>query len=67
MAGYAANRSVVQIIGGFWLYAGTLAYLQHFSPGQHPSLGDLAVSASRARCGGLAIALFWRRGFDQAS
>ena len=42
MAGYGASRGVAQIIGGFWVYAGILEYLQHFSPGRHPALGDFA-------------------------
>ena len=25
----------MRIIGGFWVYAGVLEYLQHFSPGRH--------------------------------
>ena len=37
MAGYGASRGSMQIIGGFWAYAGILEYLQHFSPGRHPS------------------------------
>src|SRR5215831_4260922 len=45
MAGYCANRGAVQIIGGFLAYAGILEYLQHFSPGRHPSVGDFAASA----------------------
>ena len=61
MAGYGASRGGVQIIGGFWVYAGILEYLQHFSPGRHPSIADFVASAPGALCGGLAIALFWRR------
>ena len=61
MAGYGASRGVAQIIGGFWVYAGVLEYLQHFSPGRHPSIADFVASALGALCGGLAIALFWRR------
>jgi hypothetical protein len=30
MAGYGASRGGLQIIGGFWLYAGIMEYLQHF-------------------------------------
>jgi hypothetical protein len=45
----------VQIIGGFWVYAGILEYLQHFSPGRHPAIEDFAASALGALCGGLAI------------
>jgi VanZ family protein len=61
MAGYGASRGVVQIIGGFWLYAGILEYPQHFSPGRHPAIEDFAASALGALCGGLAIAVLWRR------
>jgi VanZ family protein len=61
MAGYGANRGSTQIIAGFWVYAGILEYLQHFSPGRHPSIADFATSALGALCGGLAIALVWRR------
>jgi VanZ family protein len=51
----------VQTIGGFWVYAGILEYLQHFSPGRHPAIEDFAASALGALCGGLAITLLWRR------
>ena len=61
MAGYGLSRGGMRIIGGFWTYAGVLEYLQHFSPGRHPSLDDFAASALGALCGGLAIALVWRR------
>jgi VanZ family protein len=61
MAGYGVSRGSMQIIGGFWVYAGILEYLQHFSPGRHPSIADFAASALGALCGGLAIALLWRR------
>ena len=60
MAGYGASRGSIQIIGSFWVYAGILEYLQHFSPGRHPSIGDFAASALGALCGGLVIALLWR-------
>ena len=61
MAGYGASRGSVQIIGGFIVYAGILEYLQHFSPGRHPAIDDFAASALGALCGGLVIALLWRR------
>ena len=61
MAGYGASRRGVQTIGGFWVYAGILEYLQHFSPGRYPAIEDFAASALVALCGGLAIALPWRR------
>ena len=61
MTGYGASRGGLQIIGGFWVYAAILEYLQHFSPGRHPAIGDFAASALGALCGGLVIALLWRR------
>ena len=61
IAGYGASRGGVQIIGGFWVYAGILEYLQHFSAGRHPSIADFAASAVGALCGGFAIALLARR------
>ena len=61
MAGYGESRGGVEIIGGLWVYAGILEYLQHFSPGRHPTIEDFAASALGALCGGLAIALLWRR------
>src|SRR4029077_6663680 len=65
MAGHGASRGGVQIIGGFWVYAGILEYLQHFSAGRHPSIADFAASALGVLCGGLAVALLWRRPFDR--
>ena len=41
-ARYRARRGVMQIIGGFWMYAGVVEYLQHFSPGRHPAVEDFA-------------------------
>ena len=61
MAGYGASRGTIQIIGGFWVYAGILEYLQHFSPGRHPALGDFTASALGALGGGFVIALVRRR------
>jgi hypothetical protein len=43
IAGYG-RRGAVRIIGLFWIYAGILEYLQHFSPGRHPSIVDFAAS-----------------------
>ena len=57
----AVSRGTMQIIGGFWVYTGILEYLQHFSPGRHPSIADFGASALGALCGGLAMALLWRR------
>ena len=53
MAGYVESRGSAQIIGGFWVYAAILEYLQHFSAGRHPAIGEFAASAlavRRARC-----------------
>ena len=58
MASYrTTSRGATQVIGGFWVYAGTLEYLQHFCQGRHPSIADFAASALGALCGGLAVAL----------
>ena len=59
-AGYGQSRGSLRIIGGFWVYAGVLEYLQHFSPGRHPSFEDFAASALGALFGGLGVALLWR-------
>ena len=61
MAGYGARRGAAQIVASFWVYAGILEYLQHFSPGRHPAIGDFMASALGALCGGLVIALIRRR------
>jgi len=66
MAGYGPSRGGVRVIGGFWVYAAILEYLQHFSPDRHPSFLDFAASALGALCGGLAVALLWRRPFREA-
>ena len=54
MAGYGETRGCMQIIGGFWVYAGILEYLQHFSAGRHPAIEDFAGigawSAVRRSC-----------------
>jgi len=60
MLGYGASQGSIQIIGAYWIYAGILEYLQHFSPGRHPSIADFAASALGALCGGLVVALLWR-------
>jgi hypothetical protein len=53
IAGYGRGVAV-RIVGLFWIYAALLGYLQHFSPGRHPSIGFFAVGARsvvrRARC-----------------
>jgi VanZ family protein len=53
--------AVLSLLPAQQMYAGILEYLQHFSPGRHPSIADFVASALGALCGGLAIALFWRR------
>src|SRR6266404_7921689 len=58
MAGYGMRRGVARITTCFWIYAGLLEYLQHFSPGRHPSIGDIAWSARGHLCGGLGVSLF---------
>ena len=60
MAGYGLNRGAARVIGCFWLYAGILEYLQHFSPGRHPAFLDFAASAMGALFGGVAVVLLWR-------
>jgi VanZ family protein len=61
IAGYGRRGGAVPIIGLFWIYAAVLEYLQHFSPGRHPSILDFAMSALGALFGGLAAALIARR------
>jgi len=59
----------VRVIVLFWGYAGVLEYLQHFSPGRHPSIADFAASALGALFGGLTAALLahflWRGIFER--
>jgi VanZ family protein len=66
MVGYGQTRGGIRIVGFFWLYAGILESLQHFSPARHPSIADFAVSAMGALCGGVTAPLlsrcFWRAG-----
>jgi len=62
---YAQSRGAMQIIGGYWIYAAILEYLQHFSPGRYPSIVGFIGSALGALCGGLSVVLFWRRRRDQ--
>jgi VanZ family protein len=59
IAGYG-RRVARRIIGLFWIYAGVLEYLQHFSPGRHSSIADFAASALGVFFGGLAAALLMR-------
>jgi VanZ family protein len=67
MAGYGLNRGAVRVIGSFWIYAGILEFLQHFSPGRHPALEDFAASAFGALCGGVTVILLWRWRFAPGS
>ena len=60
-AGYGRSRGSLPIIGGFWVYAGVLEYLQHFSPGRHPSIADFVASALGAFFGGVVGAFLVRR------
>jgi VanZ family protein len=60
VAGYG-KWSAVRVIGLFWIYAGVLEYLQHFTPGRDPSLIDFAASALGALFGGFTAALLVRR------
>jgi VanZ family protein len=60
IAGYG-RRGAVRVIGLFWIYAGVLEYLQHFSPGRHPSIADFAASALGAFFGGVVGAFLVRR------
>ena len=60
IAGYG-RRGAARIIGLFWIYAGVLEYLQHFSPGRHPSIVDFATSALGAFFGGVVGAFLVRR------
>ena len=66
MAGYGLNDSRLLVIGSFWLYAGVLEYLQHFSPGRHPAFldgGSLTSESTQFRSdpwGSLSLAPgFW--------
>jgi VanZ family protein len=61
MAGYGRSLGGARIVGGLCMYAGSLEYVRHFSPGRHPSIWKFTGSALGALCGGLAIALVWRR------
>ena len=61
MAGYGASRGSIQVIGGFWVYAAILEYLQRFFPGRNPTIADFVGSAIGAMCGCLGIALVLRR------
>ena len=60
MTVYGASFGIMPIIGGLWVYAGVLEFLQRFSPGRYPSIRALIGSALGALCGGLVV-LLWRR------
>jgi VanZ family protein len=55
------RRNALRITGLFWIYAGVLEYLQHFSPGRHSSIADFSASALGALFGGLAAVRLMRR------
>lgn len=65
VAGYG-RRVAGRIIASFWIYAALLEYLQHFSPGRHPSIADFSASALGASFGGLAAALLARCLWERA-
>jgi VanZ family protein len=65
VAGYG-QRVAVRIVGFFWIYAALLEYLQHFSPGRHPSIADFSASALGASFGGLAAAPLVRCQWNRA-
>ena len=46
------------MIGGFWMYAAILEYLQHFSPGRHPACEDFAASALGRCAAGSSLPCF---------
>jgi VanZ family protein len=60
MAGYGPSLGGVRIVGGLCMYAGSLEYVRHFSPGRHPSIWKFTGSALGALCGGLAVVFLWR-------
>jgi VanZ family protein len=60
MGGYGLSHGRTRIIGGLWVYAGLLEYLQHFSPGRHPAIEDFTASALGALCGVIVVVLLGR-------
>lgn len=58
---YGASRGGVRIVAALWSYAALLEYLQHFSPGRQPAIGDFAASALGALCGVMAVVFLSRR------
>src|SRR5690348_7063678 len=61
ISAYSRKCSPMRVIGLFWVYAGILEWLQHFSSGRHPAFLDFAASAGGALCGGLAMMLVMSR------
>jgi VanZ family protein len=57
---YGRSWGICQIIGLFWVYAGCLELLQHFSPGRYPAMADFVASALGVLFGGLSTALIMR-------
>jgi hypothetical protein len=50
-----STTAACESFGFICAYAGILEYLQHFSLGRHPMIGDFAASGSGALCGGIAV------------
>lgn len=59
IAGYG-RLGAARVIALISVYAAALEYLQHFSPGRHPSVADFAASALGTLFGGLGAALLMR-------
>jgi len=67
VAGYGASRGGVQIIGGFWVYAAILEYLQHSPAAMSTVLikialanaifSDKSPALSRPHCSKVAVRL----------
>lgn len=60
-AAYGPSQGRGRLIGALWAYAALLEYLQHFSPGRQPAIGDFAASALGALSGVMAVACLGRR------
>lgn len=60
MGAYGSSQGRTRIIGGLWLYAALLEYLQHFSPGRQPAIEDFAASAFGVLLGVMAVVLLGR-------
>jgi hypothetical protein len=50
MVGYGASRGAVQIIGGFWAYAGILEYLQRLCHGNGRAIRRGVRADQVSRC-----------------